>query len=299
MDFAVKSPERVWNQDFEIACISSHAILAHPHFDLARTRFLRAILELYGKDVFLNKLLMEAARTVVFGIITVLSASFAPEDRDTWPTLANVKRLTAPFSQSSPRRIEHIVQRLLSVGYLEQVPAPDDKRAKLLVPTDSFLAHDQHWLNAFYQPLDDLLPTGEYARPLAGDRDFQVAQRRASLAFIPHSAAVLMRNPHILLFATRDAGFLILAQIVLDLQNSTTSTYEQLARRFGVSRTHVRQLLQDAANLDLLTLSGRGGHVLELKPAGWACLDRFIADGMSNHDLTGGLALRALGHKDR
>ena len=39
------------------------------------------------------------------------------------------------------------------------------------------------------------------------------------------------------------------------------------ASRFGVSRTHVRTLLQDAERAELVALTGQGGRLVELKPA--------------------------------
>lgn len=61
-----------------------------------------------------------------------------------------------------------------------------------------------------------------------------------------------------------------------------------------MSRTHVRQLLQDAQDRGLIRLSGHGGRVVEVLPPGWLCIDRFVADGMSGHDLTGALALKEI-----
>ena len=62
-------------------------------------------------------------------------------------------------------------------------------------------------------------------------------------------------------------------------------SYTDIGARFGVSRTHVRTLLQDAEQAGLVALTGQGGRFVELKPAILRAFDRFIADGMSGHDL--------------
>ena len=69
---------------------------------------------------------------------------------------------------------------------------------------------------------------------------------------------MLLTNPDVLLFATRDAGFLVLAQLVQALLAGCSSSYAQMAERFSVSRTHVRHLLEDAEKQGLLNLAGRG-----------------------------------------
>ena len=78
---------------------------------------------------------------------------------------------------------------------------------------------------------------------------------------------MLLGNPAILLFATRDAGFLVLAQLVLDSEDGRPTSFEGLSRRFAISRTHVRKMLRDAQAMGLLMLSGRGGQAITLMPA--------------------------------
>jgi hypothetical protein len=280
--------------EFHVTYRSSQAILVHPHFARARSTYLRAMLSLYGDDAFLNKLLLEAARQVVFGALICLLAAWDEADHATWPTLANLKRTLRPFGQSSDRKIEQLVSRLISVGFLTQKLSDIDGRVRLLIPTDAMLRHDEEWLIAHYRPLALLYPDDPHHLPLARDRGFQLAQRRVSFAFIPRSAIVLMSNPDILLFATRDAGFLVLAQIALDAQEGCNTSFDALSRRFAISRTHVRQLLRDAQDRGLVTLSGRGGQRITLLSPMWRALDRFIADGMSGHDLTGAAARAAL-----
>lgn len=280
--------------EFGIPYRTAQAILAHPRFPEARSLYLRGVLNLYGDDPFLNKLLLEAARQIVFGAAICLMAAHRDDDRSTWPTLANLKRVLTPFGQSSDRRIEQIVARLTSVGYLTQRSIEHDGRVRLILPSDLMLRHDEDWLIAHYEPLALLYPGEQYRLPLERDRPFQLAQRKVSFDFIPRSAVVLMSNPDILLFASRDAGFLVLAKLILDAGSEHRTSFDDLARRFAVSRTHVRQLLRDAQDRQLLRLTSRGGQDIELLPALWKAVDRFVADGMSGHDLTGGVARRAV-----
>jgi hypothetical protein len=53
----------------------------------------------------------------------------------------------------------------------------------------------------------------------------------------------------------------------------------------------VRTLLQDAEQAGLVSLPGRGGRFVELKPAILQAFDRFVAESMSAHDLLFRLAI--------
>jgi hypothetical protein len=59
-----------------------------------------------------------------------------------------------------------------------------------------------------------------------------------------------------------------------------------------VSRTHVRNILEEAERGGLLRLTREGGRFVEVTPALVQAFDRFVADGMSGHDLMYTLALQ-------
>ena len=62
---------------------SPEEILAHPRFALARDEFVRAMLALYEHKPFLNRLLLEASRTVLMSVIMCLYARYDESDRAT------------------------------------------------------------------------------------------------------------------------------------------------------------------------------------------------------------------------
>jgi hypothetical protein len=69
-------------------------------------------------------------------------------------------------------------------------------------------------------------------------------------------------------------------------------SYADLGGRFGVSRTHVRKLLEDAEELDLVRLTQGGGQFVELLPPVLQAFDRLVAEAISGLDLCYQLALR-------
>ena len=132
---------------------SSEAILAHPRFAEARRVYVQGILGLYEHDPFMNRLLIETGRSIIFFNVIALHAAYDPGDRATLPSIGLLKQTVRPLGVSSARRIHDLVGRLVETGYVRSDPAPSDRRANILTPTDKMVGHDLDWLAALYIPL--------------------------------------------------------------------------------------------------------------------------------------------------
>src|SRR3546814_8072351 len=121
----------------------AETILSHPDFPEARRVYLDRVLALYGDDIFLNKLLLEAARTVIFVVLICMEAGYREDDRETWPTIGNLKKVLALFGLASPSRIEQLAGRLMQPGILGSVASHRDRRACLLIPTGTMRERSQ------------------------------------------------------------------------------------------------------------------------------------------------------------
>ena len=280
---------------------SSEEVLAHPRFPFARDEFVKGILALYEHKPFLNRLLLEASRTVLMSVIMCLYARYDGADRATWPTLRLVADSMAEHQLASPSRVQDLVSRLVKTGYVEQRAAPQDRRVRLLFPTKKMIAQDQDFLVSHHLPLQILFPDPGYALVMTRDPAFQLKQRMVSRDLFALGAKILASNPIIMLFQGRDAGVMIVIKM-LELAKAQGGmapleiSYSDLGGRFGVSRTHVRNLLEAAEELDLVRLTkAEESQFVELKPALLQAFDRFIADAMSGFDLCYQLALRAPG----
>jgi hypothetical protein len=267
---------------------SSDEILAHPRFAAARAAFVDAVLAFHEGDQFHNRLLVEAMRQVTFNLIVSLHLRHDTSDRTTWPTPRRLKDELKIFGLASPRRIDALVARLVHHGYVESRPEEQDGRMRILNPTDKMMALDRDWLAYQYVPLQVMFPDPGYAEPLARDPAFQRAQRLVALGFSGKGAEIMASNAPIMRFMNRDAGVLVLIKLVqmsAAVDAAEGLSYADIGARFGVSRTHVRTLLEDAAQHGDVSLTGRGGRLVELKPSIVQAFDRFLADSMSGHDL--------------
>jgi len=276
---------------------SSDEILAHPRFAFARDEFVKAILALYEHKPFLNRLLLEASRTTLAGVIMCLYARYDEADRSTWPTLRLVTDSMAAYRLASASRVEDLVSRLVKIGYLEQRAVPQDRRVRMLIPTGKLIAQDQDFLVSHHLPLQILFPDPGYALIMTRDPAFQLKHRLLCVNMFARSAQLMAGSPVMMLFMSRDAGIMILVKMIEMTGRAHGAeplkiSYTDLGVRFGVSPTHVRNLLEAAEQMDLVRLTKAGRRLVELKPQLLQAFDRFIADAMSAFDLRYQLTLR-------
>jgi hypothetical protein len=96
--------------------------------------------------------------------------------------------------------------------------------------------------------------------------------------------------PEMLLFLSHAGGYPVIAALLraamAQPENPNVAVpYADVGDRFGVSRTHVRNLLVAAEQAGLVKLHARGGRRVEILPRLWSCHDRGIAGGMYLHDM--------------
>jgi hypothetical protein len=275
--------------------VSLEEILGNPRFPDARKLYLDRFLGVYGHDPFLVRLLIETGRFLVYHLAVVLDAGQDPDRRETWFTVGRLKQQIAVSGLgASARQVDHLVARLREVGFLDVVPSDNDRRLRILKPTEKMLEHDRDWLAAHYAPLTLLCPQNDYGPVMRRDPAFQVLHRRAAMAFWPLGMKLLASVPDMMLFFYRAGGHMVLAALLQSAladpdRPHTAVPYADIGDRFGVSRTHVRQLLVAAQDAGLVNLKARGGHRIEILPRLWSSYDRSIAGGMFAHDLVYGV----------
>ena len=109
-----------------------------------------------------------------------LYARYDEADRSTWPTLRMVTDSMAAYRLASASRVEDLVSRLVKIGYLEQRVVPQDRRVRMLIPTQKLIAQDQDFLVSHHLPLQILFPDPGYALIMTRDPAFQLKHRLVS-----------------------------------------------------------------------------------------------------------------------
>lgn len=270
--------------------LSVEDICSHPRLAEARKVFLDRFLALYSGDPYIVRLLIESGRFLVYHIAGVLDAGVDPTRRETWLTITRLKQEMSRFGLASDRHIDGLIARLCSTGFMDLKPAEQDRRVRILKPTEKLKAHDRDWLAAHVAPLEVLFPEHDYSAVMTQDQRFHALYRQMSIAFLPLGASLLLSLPDTMLFFNHAAGAVLQAELlrtamaVPDYMNAAISS-SGLGSRFGVSRTHVRQLLVTAEGAGLVAISGRGTRSVRVLPRQWVSYDRGMAVGMYLHDL--------------
>jgi biotin operon repressor len=162
---------------------------------------------------------------------------------------------------------------------------------RLLVPSAALLARDAGILGLLVDG-----GVGSRARsPIGGAHsgplppDLHRAMRRATLPHLPGLSRLIRRHLPLAPFFAHDCGYMILLLLLRDGRDGgdglVTSGYQRLATQTGVSRTHVRRIVEAARDAGLLTTTARGGHDIRLTPAMWHAADRWFADKFALTDL--------------
>lgn len=270
--------------------LSLEDIANHPRLADAREVFLDRFLALYSGDPYKVRLLIESGRFLVYHIAGVLDAGVDPARRETWLTITRLKQEMSLFGLASDRHIDDLIARLCSAGFMDLKPAEQDRRVRILKPTEKLKAHDRDWLDAHIAPLTVLYPEHDYRSIMRHDQQFHTSYRRVSISFLPLGASLLLSLPDTMLFFNHAAGAVVQAELLRiamaapDYPDAAVP-YADIGDRFGVSRTHVRQLLVAAEAAGLVKLHTRGGRRVQVLPRQWSSYDRGMAVGMYLHDL--------------
>jgi hypothetical protein len=272
-------------------------IVAHPRLPEAIKVYLDRFLDVYGGDPFLVRLLIETGRFFVFALIFVIEGAQDPERPETWPTVGLLKQHMASFGVASGRHVDELIARLCAVGYMEMQPSEVDRRVRILRPTEKLRAHDRDWLAAHYSHLALAYPGHDYEPVMQRDPEFQQAHRSVCLPIMPLATKIFFSVSDVMLFMNRAAGVMVLAALLQDALMQpdyphAAVPYGDVGDRFGVSRTHVRQLLVAAEEAGLVKLHARGGRKVEILPRLWSSYARGIAGGMYIQDVVYLAALR-------
>ncbi|MFG1264693.1 MULTISPECIES: hypothetical protein [Xanthobacter] len=254
--------------------VAVEEIADHPDYLRARKLYCDSFLALFDRNPFLIRLLTDSSRYLLFTLSVILNANHHVDRRETWFSVGRLKQQMAAFGMTSPRHVDHLIERMQAVGFVEISQAPRDRRVKLLRLTDRMLAHDREWMATDYIILDTLCPRNGYAGVRNRDPAVHAAIRRQSLALLPEGARLLCEQTDFLLFFSRPGGLMVLEALFEAALSSPDGrecpfVFGDVAHRFGLSRSHVRGVMQDAEAAGFIRLHGRGGRAVEILPRLW------------------------------
>jgi hypothetical protein len=247
----------------------------NPAYPLAARAFAQNMLSQATADHAIDGILKDAGRHVAAKCLAYLHVTGGL-------TLPRLKALCESIGFISPGRVRALLLYLRYLGYAEPSASIDRNAPRLYLPTQRFLTawrvHTRGILQAtaVAEPAVSLLLDA-----LDAPGVFDIFVRNISEGYLEGLRSVDVESPFFTIFMHRYAG----AQIVHAMVTASTDgfppqeplglTASDAARRFAVSRAHVRRMLSAAQREGMLRLTSDGAIILE--PAGRDAIDHIYA----------------------
>jgi hypothetical protein len=250
------------------------AVKAHPAFPHAMRDISGSFARLYRGDRVLNTVGTDRWRFLISVFAIHLHFTGTPDNPQRRLTAGRLRRLCAENRICSPGRASAMINLMRSFGQLETAPNTEDRREQLLMPTERLMTWHRERFAVFFRGMEQVLPEG--------------AEALAALdlaAFLPRFMSELSRSflagfyyvdhiPDMKLFFERNCGMMVLytllqsapAEPTFPPTGAISVSYSAVGRQFGVSRVHVRRLLEDAVKQDLLARVGEKEDQLRVLP---------------------------------
>lgn len=253
--------------------LSAPALLAHPGFPAALLGYADRLLAIRRGERVMNQLLGQRERELLGFLLLCLHYAHRAGGKP--PTLARL----AASGLGSPRRIAAFVGVLRLAGMVRALPHPSDRRARMLEPSPVLIGLHRDWTQAAFRQLDRLLDTPLLEARLADPAFHGRACLMGAEAVFDSASFAPGRFPLVDFLTPRRGGHLIAASLAQALCAAGAAPgspvppielpYGKLARRLGVSRSHVLNVFAAAAERDLLRVGEAGRRIdLGVKGAG-------------------------------
>lgn len=239
-------------------------------------QLVRTFVDQFVGNRFLNLISNDRGRIQVAHAVLHLHYNRDPNDPASGLTSSRLKAFCAEHQMCSPGRTAAMLAVMQMSGHVVQAPAVKDRRIRLLMPTakllDTFLTR---WIS-YFDALAEMMP--EKAGIARAARESDVFLQTYLRHIIEYYVAGyrLMNNvpPELTVFADANAGVLIFLSLFAAAGKDGAPRggqhvqipISELARRFAVSRAHVKQVLKNAQEKELLALDDGSGKGIYLTP---------------------------------
>jgi len=230
---------------------------------------------LFRGSRLLNLIGGDGPRVAIGWMTLYLDAEREPGDPGSGLTVNRFKSLCASMGLCSPGRAAAMLGVMRFAGFLE--PATHSARGMplQLIPTGKFLAEQRLRYERIFEAMRHVAPEGETGLALMHHPDFPRHFVRGAGNWFLAGGRPILHAPSLVMFSQRKAGLHVLVSLMLSGRHQDTMPPEgpvsllvaECARRFAVSRTQVKDVLEQAAAEGLLQPTGAGAHSYVMSPA--------------------------------
>lgn len=241
---------------------------ANPGFGSAAMEVARSAVLLFEGRYLVNKAMANVARQTVG--MAILSSYFGQAEK-TGAFLSSIQTLTTAMGVCSKNTAAANVALLDRLGLVVRVENPRDRRWMYIQPTEELVSAARDYHRIFLTAADALFPSGNYRAsydqdPCVQDRSFAVGL----YSYIALHTSVF-NFEHSRVFMGTDGGTILLFKLMSlegpgwQAGNSTVEfPYEEIGASFGLSRTHIRRLMNNAEAAGFVRLLQKGGRQIRI-----------------------------------
>lgn len=250
------------------------ALQGHPSFHAALRLHAELVTDNFEKTYALTRIISEEARYMISVALLAMHCSSDPHDPNSGATTTRLQAFAARFGLAGPNRVAALIAIMKHAGYLHQVRVPCDRRIKRFEPTARGLDVAEAMTIATLRPMQLLSNAHDYLQVLRADSDFAGRYYSESIRLYADGCRIILALPEYDLFGKQNAGREVMFKLWLALTNKgpvepgvVSCSYTQLATSFGVSRGHIRRMIEKGQEQGLFVVHAPGGQAIEILPS--------------------------------
>lgn len=244
----------------------------HPDFLRGLAQYDTLMPAYFSDNVILNKVVTEAWRFEMLVYTLHLHDTRDAANPRSGLTVSHLQRVCAAQQCASPGRVLAIVGIMQLGGYLRRRRSEMDSRVVLLEPTDKLITIVEGWNHRIFQIIDAIMPDGQLAQSHLDHERFGWEMRRGGARSLLAGWHLLAPFPEVVHFVSKDGGWMLLLSCVAATMRQgggreivpVSLELQAFGKRFGVSRSHLRRLLEAAHAAGLLDAPPRNGTYILL-----------------------------------
>jgi len=255
-DFAARIPDEEWPAIF--------AFRDRPNFPDSVALYAQFMAPFFAYNFVLNKVVTEAWRfqMLVFALHLHDTRDFG--DPHTGLTVGNMQKICARQGIASSGRVLAYLNIMQMGGYLTRTRSALPGRIVHFAPTPMFLATVEEWNDGIFRLIDAVVPEQSLLARRFDRPDLGAQMRRRSAERLLAGWKPLAPFPEVEFFATSDGGWTLIAHLIAEslkhgFEAPISIDLDALGQQAGVSRSHLRRLLETAFKQGLLDAAPRNG----------------------------------------
>jgi DNA-binding MarR family transcriptional regulator len=240
---------------------------AQPNFLNCLKQYNKLMAPFFADKVILNKIVTEAWRFEMLVYTLYLYDQRDYSDSRSGLTVANLERLCAQMNCASPGRVRAILGIMRVGGYLRRSRSYEDQRVVQLEPTPQFLDIVESWNRRIFQISDSVFAEDHLVDWHKRENRLGWEMRNRGCEALVAGWKLLDPFPEVFHFVSSDGGWMLLLRCAFEALRLGNDQHimpvsvdlSTFGRRYGVSRSHLRRLLESAYEAGLLRAPPKNG----------------------------------------